>query len=240
MKKVRHLFHLLFLLQVLLPVSTRAQNSATECRNALRDALQLRNAPVDSCCAFYRSMTLTTCTRAGDTVRTQAVSIEAGDLYVIRSDSSEMWQDSELMAIIDHRQLTIRVVDIRGRQDVRATRRHLQDVFPDSLMRHVRNVACTTGYAEDTRVVTGSIVPEKQVLYGIRTITVEIRSDDEITRFAVEHPVGSHLLTTEYVVDELDRAYRGISNTKTVRSYLFNTDGALRTDFTDYRLAGNK
>ena len=231
-----------FLLAILLlPALAPAQKVEEEPRDLLRNALQLRNTPADSGYAFYRAMTIITCRSAGDTTTADAESIEAADLDIIRSDSTEVWQDSKSMVVIDHRSKTVRYIDLRSRGEIVAGQRRLQSAFPDSLAEHAQEIEFQGQHSVDpglqpAHTLSFRVVPEMQRFYNAERITLDIRSDGEITRFAIGHPKGGGLLSTEYNVTEINRRYSEIDLTKPVKEQFFTAEGTLHGAYKGYNL----
>lgn len=225
----------------LLPAGLYGQSDGDECRGHLAEALALRNQPPDEGFALYRKMTVTTVRRSEngidmDTLTMKSETIEAGSVYVIRSDSGELRQDSTTLVVVDSRRKTVRVVGLGDRRDVLAARRHMQEMFSDSLPVHARSVECRREGAN--RSISFAILPERQRLYNAHRITLDVRPDGEIVRFALEHPPGGLAVSTEYVVEEINRRYDGIDLTRPVREQVLDDAGRLRPEYNGYRLQG--
>ena len=171
-----------------LPEIILGQVDATECRQNLAEALLLRNTPPPEGCSLYRKVMVTTVrktTRGTDTVRVESETIEGGSIFVIRSDSTELRQDSTTLVVVDQRMKTIQIVSLDHLQDILAARQSLQATFSDSLPVHAQSVQCHQ-VGENQRI-SFVIPPERQRLYNARKITLDIRPDGEIIWFMMEH-----------------------------------------------------
>lgn len=227
-----------------------AQDRDAECRNALRSALQLRNALPDSGHALYRAMTITTVQvslqpdpdqtgdRTYDTVSTEVETIEADNLQIVRSDSTEMWADNERMVVLDRPGRTLRTFNLRSHRKTVAGQRRLNAAFPDSLAEHAERLDCRRleGGEAKHQEITFDVVPHMQPFYNARRISMTLREDGEIVRFSLLHPAGSPTISTEYRVDRIDREYVPPDSGGSVSDHFFRSDGTPKNEFSGFRV----